>query len=145
MRESTAEEPQVVLTAGDGSEIRLVFSAPQRPWSDEIVDYLVDVGGAGLEARAVVTSLEGDSLADYFADLAEEFKGWSGIRQWRSLEDQLRVEARWGSRGHVTLTFRLRPKAYDVPWDLSIDVDVEAGAEMEALSVAVANFFEAAG
>ena len=44
----------------------------------------------------------------------------------------------------MTLTFRLRPKAHDVPWDLSVDVDVEAGAEMEALSVAVANFFEAA-
>jgi hypothetical protein len=109
-----------------------------------VVDYLVDVGGAGLKATAVVTSLEGDSLAGYFADLAEKFKGWSGIREWRSLEDQLRVEARWGSRGHVTLTFRLRPKAYEVPWDLSVDFDVEAGAEMQALSVAMANFFDAA-
>src|SRR5689334_12991557 len=144
MRQATADEPQVVLTAGYGSEVRLVFSAPQRPWSDVVVDYLVEVAGAGMKATAVVTSLEGDLLAGYFADLAEEFGGWSGIRQWRSLEDQLRVEARWGSRGHVTLTFRLRPKAYDVPWDLSVDLDVEAGAQMEALSVAMANFFEAA-
>jgi hypothetical protein len=122
----------------------LTLSDPQRPWSDVIVDYFVNASGNGLDARLTVTSLEGDSLAVFLSELADQFRGWSGTREWRSLEDQFRIEATWGNRGHVTLRVLLRPKAYDVPWDLNVDFDVEAGAEMQSLAGEVDNFFNAA-
>jgi Family of unknown function (DUF6228) len=144
MHSPTPDEPYVRLTARPGSDVQLTLSTPQRPWNDMIVDYLVDLSGAGLQAQTMVTSLDGDGLPDFLDDLGERFRGWSGARDWRSLEDQLRIEATWLSRGHVTLRVRVRPKAYDTPWDLSVDFDVEAGAQMESLADEVASFFSGA-
>ena len=28
-------------------------------------------------------------------------RGWSEVRRWRSLDNQLRIEATWANRGHV--------------------------------------------
>ena len=144
MRVPADDEPTVILAAGEPSPLRLVLSSPQRPYQDVIVDYLVTVSGAGLEARTVVTSQEGDSLDAYFSGLAEGFRGWTGVREWRSLEGQFRAEARWANRGHVKLYLRLRATAYDTAWDVSFEFDIEAGAEMESLSIEVSNFFAAA-
>jgi hypothetical protein len=53
------------------------------------------------------------------------------------------MEARWANRGHVTLCVRLRSKVYAAAWEVSVEFDVEAGAEMEALSTDVVSFFAA--
>jgi len=120
-----------------------MLSAPQRPWQDAVLDYLVSITGEGLEAGAIVTSLEGDSLDAYLSDLAERFRGWEGVREWRSLEGQLRIVAKWESRGHVTLRVHLRSTHHPDAWEASVGFDVEAGAEMVALSTDVARFFAA--
>jgi hypothetical protein len=143
MQDAAVDEPFVTLAAGRGSQVRLTLSNPDRPWSDDFVDYQVLVQGDGLSAETKVTSLAGDSLGQFLTDLAEEYRGWSGTRQWRSLEDQMRIQATWSSRGHVTLSVRLRPRAYDPPWDILVDFDVEAGAEMQSLAVEVSNLFNA--
>jgi len=80
----------VILASSGPSPVRLVLSAPQRPWQDVVVDYLVTVTGDGLDASAGITSIEGDSLAEYFSGIAERFRGWSGVLEWQSLEGQLR-------------------------------------------------------
>jgi hypothetical protein len=144
MHHPTPDEPYVRLTARPRSDVQLTLSTPQRPSNGPILDFLVDVSGAGLQAQTVVTSLEGDGLCDFLDDLGERFRGWSGVLDWRSLEDQLRIEATWLSRGHVTPRVRVRPKAHDTPWDLSINFDVEAGAEMESLADEITSFFSAA-
>nr|WP_272952597.1 DUF6228 family protein [Kribbella amoyensis] len=133
----------MLLVAARQRSVRLMLSAPQRPWQDAVLDYLVSITGEGLEAEAVVTSLEGDSLDAYFSDLAERFRGWEGVREWRSLEGQLRIVAKWSSRGHVTLRVHLRSTHHRDVWETSAEFDVEAGAEMDALSTEVAQFFAA--
>jgi hypothetical protein len=133
------DEAKLILARGSGAHV--IASAPQRQYDDVIVDYRVEVTAQGLSANTIVTSLGGDDLAGFLDGLAEHFTGWPGTRSWRSLEDQLRVEAEWGSRGHVTLLIRLRPRAYDPPWDLAITTVVEAGAEMQTLAREVASFF----
>jgi Family of unknown function (DUF6228) len=130
---------KLILARGPGAQV--VASDPQRPYDGAIVDYRVEVSAQGLSANTVVTSLGGDALDGFLAGLAERFAGWTGTRSWRSLEDQLRVEAEWGSRGHVTLMIRLRPRAYGPPWDLAITTVVEAGAEMQTLAREVPSFF----
>ena len=32
-------------------------------------------------------------LANFFAAMATDWRGWEGVRAWRSLEDELRIEA----------------------------------------------------
>jgi len=120
-----------------------VLSAPRRPWQDVVVNYLVTVTGDGLDASAGITSIEGDSLAEYFSGIAEQFRGWSGVLEWQSLEGQLRAQANWTNRGHVMLRVHLRPTAYDTAWEVSVEFDIEAGAEMDALSTEAARFFTA--
>jgi len=41
------------------------------------------------------------------------------------------------------LRVHLRPTAYDTAWEVSVEFDIEAGAEMDALSTEVAHFFTA--
>jgi hypothetical protein len=106
-----------------------------------IVDYLVEVQDGGLQVSLGVTSLSGDDLPGFLRGLAEDYRGWAGARQWRSLEDQMRIEASHDGRGHVTLMFRLREHVYGDQWDLSVPFIVEAGAEMAALADAVEVFF----
>jgi hypothetical protein len=134
-------ELTVALATTGPTPVRLVLSAPQRPWQDVVVDYEVTVTGEGLAAKVVVTSIEGDSLADYFSAVAERFRGWSDVLEWQSLEGQLRAEATWTNRGHVMLRIKLRPTSYDTAWEISAEFDIEAGAEMEALSTKVSDFF----
>lgn len=88
-------ERTVILASSGPSPVRLVLSAPQRPWQDVVVDYLVTVTGDGLDAMAGITSIEGDSRAEYFSGIAERFRGWYGVLEWQSLEGQLRAEANW--------------------------------------------------
>ena len=143
MREPLEGESTVVLATSGPAPVRLVLSGAWRPWRDAVVDYLVAVSGDGLEAEAGVTSLEGDSLEDYLSGLAADFRGWVGIREWRSLEGQFGIDATWANRGRVTLRFRLRPPGYAAGWEVSAEFEVDAGAEMEALSAEVAGFFAA--
>jgi len=135
---------EVALRRLGREEVSLTLTEPQRPWDDEIVDFVVQISASGLEARSVVTSMAGDSLSEFLGDLSRDFAGWQGVRHWRSLEDQLRIEATWANRGHVTLTFRLRPTVYDSAWEASVSFDVEAGAEMESLRDLVFEFFNRA-
>lgn len=41
----------------------------------------------------------------------------------------------------LTLTFLLRPTVYDTAWEVTTSFDVEAGAEMDALSDTASEFF----
>jgi hypothetical protein len=67
-----------------------------------------------------------------------------GLRTWSSLERRLRMEARWADRRHVTLGVHLRTKPPRHPWEVSVEFDLKADAEMESLSTDIAWFFAAA-
>lgn len=135
------EEPAVWLRGGRHLARTLCIRQAVSPYADAIIDYLVEVRDHGLEVRVGVTSLAGDDLSGFLRELSVGYRGWEGIRQWRSLEDQLRIEPSHDSLGHVTLMFRLRERAYGDHWELSAPFTVEAGAEMMALADAVETFF----
>src|SRR5215207_3128920 len=46
-------------------------------------------------------------LADFFEQHAHNWRGWEGTREWKSLEGDLRIEARH-EYGHVQLRVTLR-------------------------------------
>ena len=131
----------VWLRGGRNLSRTLCLREPVKPFGDVVVDYLVEVQDSGLQVGLGVISLSGDGLSGFLRGLAEGYRGWAGARQWRSLEDQMRIEASHDGRGHVTLMFRLRERVYGDHWDLSVPFIVEAGAEMAALADAVEVFF----
>jgi hypothetical protein len=130
-----------VLTARSfGRRVELAFSEYQ-PMDDYVGEYLVFASAEGLQVRSpVVTSLGGDNLSGFAYGLAQDFRGWPGPRRWRSLEDQLSIEATWHNRGHVNLRFGIRPSIYD-SWTLSVDVQLEAGEEMQRFGEELQAFF----
>jgi hypothetical protein len=68
-------------------------------------------------------------LSGYFATLAADWRGWSGERRWRSLEDDVTLVARHDGLGAVTLTARLRTEAFATHrWDASAELVLDAGA-----------------
>ena len=63
-------------------------------------------------------------------ELAEDFRGWSGERTWRSVNRELRVTATHHSGGHVGLCWTLA----EPHWELSVAVTVDAGEDMRRLA-----------
>jgi hypothetical protein len=141
---SGADSPVMLLRGGRDFSRRMRLRDPVRPEADELVWFVAEVHDSGLEAQIKVITLGDDDLPGFLRGLADDFRGWPGARHWRSLEDQIRIEAAHDGRGHVTLLFRLRDRAYGDHWDLSVPFTVEAGAEMIALADTVEIFFAAA-
>ncbi|NKX90935.1 DUF6228 family protein [Nocardia coubleae] len=88
--------------------------------------------GLAAELHQVTVSLLGDrELVSFFESLGADFAGCDGVRVWESVDRDLRIEAVFGSRGYVGLTWTLRPwRQADDAWTASTTVVLEAGAQM---------------
>ena len=85
--------PNGAVAGGRDFSRRLCLRDPVRPEADDLAWYVADVRDSGLEAQIKVVTLGDDDLPGFLRGLADDFRGWPGTRHWRSLEDQLRIEA----------------------------------------------------
>jgi hypothetical protein len=88
---------------------------------------LVTVEGSGLSASTKVAHLGGsDGLSDYWADLSQNWRGWTGEKSWHSLEYDFWLSATSDRTGHVTLKVTLECHS---PWTWKTQalVTIEAG------------------
>lgn len=93
----------------------------------------------GLDAQARVGSYMCEGLGDFFAGMADDWKGWSGSRTWASLEGELRLSAESDRTGHVYLGAHLHDGA-PARWTVELGLIVEAG-QLERLA-SMARAFE---
>lgn len=107
---------------------------------DPTLDYLVaDLSVEGLSATKRVYALYATGrreLADFFAGLATDWRGWSGIREWTSLESDLKIEARH-EFGHIQLRVTLRQALADWGndgWRVSADLTLEPGEQLSRVA-----------
>ena len=124
----------VVVTDG---RTRLVFSDPDTVTTVPAQYLSVTLEGPGLRASRQV--YEGydegfSSLARYFSDLAANWRGWNGSRDYQSIEGDLRLQA--AHDGHVNLSVLLWESTVPTGWRVEVEVRVDAG---EALSAAAAD------
>jgi hypothetical protein len=93
--------------------------------------------GDGLSARRRVFIFAHSNLGLFFAELAEQWRGWEGTRLWESPEHDLVIEARFSAGGHVEMTFATQdgplPK-----WRAQVTVEVEGGEEMSKAAATLA-------
>jgi uncharacterized protein DUF6228 len=71
-------------------------------------------------------------LASFFAALAEDWRGWDGVRTWESLEGDLRIDARH-EYGHVHLGVTVRapgPGWGDNGWSATADLRLDPGEQL---------------
>lgn len=109
------------------------------------VHYAVEASAQGLTARvdeAIAAIWEPNPDLPAFLDqLARDFRGWPGERNWRSLENDLGVSAVFRSGGHIGLTWTLRPwPARYGGWSASVTTWLEAGEQMTSLAADVRAF-----
>ncbi|GIF23969.1 hypothetical protein BJ973_004583 [Actinoplanes tereljensis] len=108
-----------------------------------MLDFLCEISDVGVTAAKVVRTLDGDSLASWVAELADSYPGWDGVRSWKSLERELRIDATHDRRGHVSLRFVVRgPRGYERDaWEASACVNLDAGEDMRHLAAEIAALF----
>jgi hypothetical protein len=79
-----------------------------------------------LEASARVGRHLSFGLGEYFADIARDWRGWDGVRQWASCEYEFRLKAEADRAGHVTLRVQL-DNGSPAKWQIEIVLLLEAG------------------
>ncbi|MGW3149623.1 DUF6228 family protein [Streptomyces sp. NPDC001177] len=112
-------------------------------FDEDCVHYAVEAWAPGLTARvSEVVAWEGDSdLAPFLEELAADYRGWDGERDWQTNDRDLAVSAVFRPGGHVGLTWTLRPwpKATG-GWSASVTTWLEAGEQMSALAAEIRHF-----
>jgi hypothetical protein len=97
-----------------------------------MLDYLVaDLVDDGLLANKRVYAHYASGwrdLAAFFAGLAADWRGWLGMREWTSLESDLKIEARHG--GHVRLHVTLYGASAPWAWKASTYLTLEPGEQL---------------
>lgn len=128
-------EPVVVW---DG-RTKLVFSDPDADMTVPAQYLSVTVESADMRASRQVYEGYDDgfsSLARYFRDLANDWRGWQGSRDYESIEGDLRLQATHD--GHVNLRVLLWESAVPRGWRVEVEVRLDAGEPLSAAATDIA-------
>ncbi|SCE81202.1 hypothetical protein GA0074696_1007 [Micromonospora purpureochromogenes] len=136
-----ADELEVTIRcqADPGLSVRL----HSRHFPDEYgVGFSVEARADGLRAElpGVAVWVWDDAwLPDFIAQLAADHQGWTEERRWQT--NHLAVRAVFHSRGHVALTWHLRPwVSRSDTWRASITTWLDAGQQMSRLAADLREF-----
>jgi hypothetical protein len=134
-----------VVRLGHGDKVvtfgRAVVADPADAYAGG--SFEVRLGASGLTASRTVFVYSWSGLAPFFTELADAWRGWTGVKEWESPEHDLRIEATFESSGHDCLRFT----ASDGPtptWRAWVEVDVEAGEDMARIAREVESLFRSA-
>ena len=121
-------------------EFGVTFCQPLRDGDGWLESFVVRIEEPGLSAMAQVENLGVDGPEQLFAGLAQNWRGWSGEKTWRSLAAQLTLSATTDARGHITIRIQLRPTANCEAWRVTSFAYFEAG-QLDTLAARAAKFF----
>lgn len=81
-----------------------------------------------------------DRLTHVFLEMAENWKGWEGVKTWDALEDDLSLSCTSDKLGHITISAQLG--RCDAPefWSVQFNLEVEAG-KLEQIASEVRRLF----
>jgi hypothetical protein len=125
-----------VLELSDG--LTWIVEPPTDPYGDGYVRKAhVELRADGLAAKTIAT-LHGHGvrdLASFFEDLATDWRGWAGKRDWRALEGEMAIEAWHDGLALVTIAVTVKrqwqPFADDA-WSARVVFTLEAGEQLRA-------------
>jgi Family of unknown function (DUF6228) len=146
MMEAVAE--RFVLELPD--DLMWAIDPPVDPYADSYVHTAnVEIRAHGLTAETTAT-VEGTGerdLADFFADLACDWRGWTGERSWRALEGEMAIEAWHDGRANVMITVTIKRPwmtfAKDA-WSVRAVFTLEAGEQLSGVARDLATLLDGA-
>ncbi|KPI15652.1 hypothetical protein OK074_2097 [Actinobacteria bacterium OK074] len=80
---------------------------------------------------------DGDGLDTFLDSLAEDFRGWEGVRAWHSLCYDLTLSAEHRPGGHVQLTWGIQDRAPSEEWHFATITVHAAGEDMRNLAAEI--------
>ena len=122
----------------------LILSDPIRVGALPAEYLSITVEGPDLRAtRQVYEGWSGgfESLANFLAGLAEDWRGWSGAREYQSIEGDLRISATHD--GHVNLNVLLWESTQPDGWRVEAAVRLDAGEQLGRAAADVADLVRA--
>lgn len=130
----------VTIVAENGRTLRIshVAAGTDHGWT-----YTADLELESARGGVGVYDYGDPRLPGFFADLAANWQGFEGEREFQSLEGQLTITARHDGRGTVTCVVTLR-QPWPPTWSLQAELDLGAGAHLESISSDLASAFQAA-
>jgi hypothetical protein len=83
-----------------------------------------------------------DDLVAFFEELAREWKGWKGVKEWKSVEGDFALSGTADGLGVVALRVTLKSGPYEDDWCVQTVIHVDAG-QLEDLAVKARAFLHA--
>ena len=98
----------------------------------------------GIEAGIGVYAFEpnDNSLPRFFAELAEQWKAWEGVKKWSSLEGEFEITCEHDGLGHIGTTAKIHSNQHGNGWTAELRFDFAAG-ELDGIAGEVKRFFAA--
>lgn len=122
-------------------EISATFHSPETNADGSLEHYSVTVSGPAMKATVRAgNSPYGTNPADFFGRVATEWQGWSGEKEWSSMEGEFSLEASADSTGHIKLNINLQPSLYSPCWSAAVTLIIEAG-QLEGIAREFKSFF----
>jgi|SRR5205823_4844063 len=139
------EEPLVIKSAQGVGRLELSNQEPAnslRPVEHFVATLRVE--GLHAATRVYTPPFCGgpQDLAQFFDDLAVNWRGWVGARDWSSLEGEIKISCTSDKLGHVEMGILLRSSLLPLNWEASGTLIVEAG-QLESVARAVRKFLHA--
>jgi hypothetical protein len=131
---------------------RWVIQPPQDPYGDGyIYTAATELHDDGMSA-ATIAKIDGHyinpgtgTLPQFVQALADDWRGWDGVRRWTSMEDELTLDAQHDGRAYVSIGVTLReagPNWEDTRWSARSVFVLEAGEEATRLAVDLTHFLQ---
>ncbi|HSR17068.1 MAG TPA: DUF6228 family protein, partial [Ignavibacteriaceae bacterium] len=91
-----------INSVSDSSLLEIIFPEGKIPKTAS--DYMeVRLNGSMLQSSVRVYDVHWQFFTNYFDDLATNWRGWDGRKEWKSIEDEMRLSCEIDKVGHVSL------------------------------------------
>jgi hypothetical protein len=120
--------------------LKWIIDRPVDPYGDGYVRTArVEIRANGMVAHttAFLAFDRPWNLAEFFAELAADWRGWAGERRWRALGGEMAIEASHDGRAHVLIAVTIkRPQLTFVKdaWSARIVFTLDAGEQLTAVT-----------
>jgi hypothetical protein len=128
---------EAVIKSSQGAR-SIELTAPVRS-KGSLCEFTATIRAEGLSASKAVYVLEADGLASLFEEMASEWRGWKGAKEWGAVEGDFTLSGTHDGVG--TLTIRASLWHYvSLEWSASVEIEIDAGEQLVQTASAVRRF-----
>jgi len=117
-------EEVTIKSSHSAGELKL--SEPRPPGLSHVVDYC----RVTLKGRDIATSsariYDPAGVVTLFDDMAADWRGWEGEKQWSSVEDDFTLSCTSNAQGVVAMTATLKGPYHEGEWCVQAVIHVQA-------------------